>query len=253
MPSPFPGMNPFLEQDDEWSDFHFRLIYCIAEAIASQVVPRYRVMFEQYLYLQEAPGGPHRAGPKSDVGVRIATGRAAPGVSIAVLEAPARIHLPWPEVEQQVFLEIRDGSSRELVTVLEVLSPSNKGRHREQYLRKREQVLVSTAHLVELDLLRGGEPLPAPDRPECDYSVVVSRAEQRPEAECWPIWLREPLPVVPVPLRAPDRDATLDLQCLLHRIYDSGGFAQNIYEAPPRPPLRPDDELWARQVVPAAP
>jgi hypothetical protein len=168
-----------------------------------------------------------------------------------VLEAPARIHLPWPDVEYQAYLEVRDRSSRELVTVLELLSPTNKGRHRDQYLRKRDQVLVSTAHLVEIDLLRGGDPMPSPDRPGCDYSVTVSRAERRPEADFWPVRLRERLPVIPVPLRAPDRDATLDLQELLHRVYDAGRYAHYVYESQPQPPLRPDEEAWARGFLPA--
>jgi len=201
-------MNPFLERDDVWPDFHHRLIDRMADAIADQVDPRYLVKIEEHLYVQEAPGLPHRAGPRADVGIKPSGPAVLPGRSLAVLDAPARIHLPWPEVEHQAFLEVRDRSSRELIVVLELLSPTNKGRHREQYLLKRDQVLVSTAHLVEVDLLRGGGPMPAPDRPDCDYSVIVSRAERRPEADFWPIRLRERLPVIPVPLRSPEgRDA----------------------------------------------
>jgi hypothetical protein len=253
MPSPFPGMNPFLERDDVWPDFHHRLIDRMADAIADQVDPRYLVKIEEHLYVQEAPGLPHRAGPRADVGIKPSGPPAPPGRSLAVLDAPARIHLPWPEVEHQAFLEIRDHSSRELVTVLELLSPTNKGRHREQYLLKRDQVLVSTAHLVEIDLLRGGGPMPAPDRPECDYSVIVSRAERRPEADFWPIRLRERLPVIPVPLRSPDRDATLDLQELLHRVYDAGRYAHYAYEGGPKPAVLAEDEEWARPFLPATP
>jgi len=243
-------MNPFLERDDVWPDFHHRLIDRMADAIADQVDPRYLVEIEEHLYVQEAPGLPHRAGPRADVGVKPSGAPILPGRSLAVLDAPARIHLPWPEVEHQAFLEVRDRSSRELITVLELLSPTNKGRHREQYLLKRDQVLVSTAHLVEIDLLRGGAPMPAPDRPECDYSVIVSRAERRPEADFWPIRLRERLPVIPVPLRAPDRDATLDLQELLHRVYDAGRYAHYVYEGRPQPPLRLDEGAWAAQYLP---
>ncbi|MFO0950485.1 MAG: DUF4058 family protein [Isosphaeraceae bacterium] len=168
-----------------------------------------------------------------------------------MLEAPVRVHLPWPDVEPQAFLEVRDRSSRELVTVIELFSPTNKTRHRDQYLRKREQVIVSTAHLVEIDLLQGGEPMPAPDRPECDYSVTVSRAGQRPEADFWPVRLRDRLPVIPVPLRAPDPDATLDLQALLDAVYDAGRYARYAYESAPRPPLRSEDEAWAKSLLPA--
>ena len=250
MPSPFPGMNPFLERDDVWPDLHHRLIDRIADALADQVDPRYLVKIEEHLYVQDAPESPHRAGPRADVAVKPA-GVPAAGPSLAVLEAPARIHLPWPDIEYQAYLEVRDRSSRELVTVLEVLSPTNKGRHRDQYLRKRELVLASTAHLVEIDLLRGGDPMPAPDRPGCDYSVTVSRVERRPEADFWPIGLRERLPMIPVPLRAPDRDATLDLQELLHRVYDAGRYAHYVYEGRPQPSLSPDEEAWSRQFLPA--
>jgi hypothetical protein len=204
-------MNPFLEQEDTWPDFHHRFIDRMAEAIAEQVEPRYLVKLKIEEHL-----------------------------------------LPWPEAERQAFLEIRDRFSRELITVVEFLSPANKGRHRDQYMLKRDRVLISTAHLVEIDLLRGGEAPPAPDRPECDYSVMVSRAEQRPEAGFWPIGLRAPLPAVPIPLRTPDHDATLDLQGLLHQVYDAGRYAYYIYEVPLSPPLSPEDEAWTRQFVPTA-
>lgn len=250
MPSPFPGMNPYLERDDVWPDLHHRLIDRMAEALADQVDPRYLVKIEEHLYVQESAEAPHRVGARADVAIK-PSGGIAPGPSLAVLEAPAVIHLPGLEIERQAFLEIRDRSSREVVTVLELLSPTNKGRHREQHLRKRDQVLVSMAHLVEIDLLRGGVPMPAPDRPECDYSVMVSRAERRPEADFWPIALREPLPFIPVPLRAPDRDATLNLQDLLHRVYDAGRYVHYVYEDRPQPPLRPDDEGWASQFLSA--
>jgi hypothetical protein len=151
------------------------------------------------------------------------------------------------------FIEIRDRRSRELVTVIELLSPSNKrpGPDRDQYLAKRGQILASPAHLVEIDLLRGGAPMPADDRTDCDYAVLVSRAEQRPHAGFWPIGLRDRLPVIPVPLRAGDPDARLDLQEVLDHIHDTGGYAYYIYDGTPEPPLRPDDVAWARQFVPA--
>lgn len=158
-------------------------------------------------------------------------------------------HVFEPEFERQAHLEIRVRASRAVVTVLELLSPTNKGRHRDQYLLKRDKILVSSVHLVEIDLLRGGEPMPAPDRPPCDYSVVVSRAERRPEADFWPIGLRDPLPVIPIPLHGPDRDATLDLQALLNRVYDAGRYARDVYGGRPQPPLRPADEAWAARLL----
>lgn len=249
MPSPFPGMNPYLESDEVWPDLHQRLIVSMADALADQVDPAYLVKIEEQLYVQEAPESPHRAGPRADVGIKKSGGPIPSEPGLAVLDAPAKIRLPEPDFERQAYLEIRDRASREVVAVLELLSPTNKGRHRDQYLVKRDKILVSSAHLVEIDLLRGGEPMPSPDRPSCDYSVVVSRAELRPEADFWPIGLRDALPTIPVPLRGPDRDATLDLQALLNRAYEAGRYARYAYEGRPRPPLRPDDESWAARLL----
>src|SRR5437763_12039804 len=93
--------------------------------------------------------------------------------------------------------------------------------------------------------------MPLDDLPDCDYCVVVSRAEERPRVGVWPIRLRDRLPTVPVPLRAPDPDATLDLQAAVHRLYDVAGYHFYIYGGNPQPPLHPDDAAWARQFLPA--
>jgi hypothetical protein len=139
------------------------------------------------------------------------------------------------------------------VTVIELLSPSNKqaGEDREQYLTKRREILRSAAHLVEIDLLRGWTPPPMMDRPVCDYSVVVSRAERRPLAGFWAIGLRDRLPVIPIPLRSADGDARVDLQEALHSAYDGAGYAHSIYEGMPEPALSATDLAWAERLLPA--
>src|SRR5690606_15154439 len=120
--------------------------------------------------------------------------------------------------------------TREVITVIELLSPSNKnsGADRGQYLGKRERVLESPSHLVEIDLLRGSR-LPIKGLPDCDYYVMVSRAEMRPKVELWPFRLRDPLPKIPIPLRAPDPDAILDLKAVLDRVYDGAGYEDYVY------------------------
>jgi hypothetical protein len=202
-------MNPFLERDDVWPDFHHRFIERMAEAIADHAAPRYLVRIAADSGGDDTPGCLDHA-----------------------------------------FLEIWKGRARAVVTVIELLCPANKGRYHEQYLLKRRMVLTSSAELVEVDLLRGGQPMPTPGRPECDYSVLVSRAAERPRTEFWPISLRESLPVVPIPLRAPDPDVTLNLQALLHKVYDTGHYARYIYDKPPQPSLTPDNDAWASQFVP---
>jgi hypothetical protein len=254
MPSPFPGMDPYLEQDDVWHDFHERFLPAAAEAIGVQVQPDYIVKIDEHVYVHELPPEPRRLLGRADLGV---TPARAPGDSppaVGLLDAPARVRLPAVDVEHESFLEIRDRRSRELVCVIEVLSPSNKrpGSDRAQYLAKRRQILGSPAHLVEIDLLRGGEAMPSEDRPSCTYSVMVSQAADRPVAGFWSIGLRDSLPVIPIPLRPPHADARLDLQALLHRVHDAAGYQYYIYEGTPSPTLAADDLAWSRQFIPPA-
>ena len=137
--------------------------------------------------------------------------------------------------------------------MIELLSPSNKrgGDDRELYLAKRRELLRGSAHLVEIDLLRGWAPMPQTGRPACDYSVMVSLAERRPTADFWPVKLRERLPVVPIPLRAPDAAAQVDLQEALQRAYDGPGYEHFIYRGEPEPPLSAEDAAWAGQLISA--
>ena len=253
MPSPFPGMNPFLEQPDTWEDFHNTFLSYARAVIQNQVRNKYIVKVEMRLYLHELSGEERRYFGRADVG--LSTPNAAPSTTseTSTLTAPMELWLPAVAIdeERQTFLEIRDTLSRRLLTVIELLSPSNKtGPDRDDYLRKRRLLLRGGIHLVEIDLHRGGQRPSPPDLPLCDYYVLVSRAPARPRVGIWPISLREPLPVIPIPLNPPDPDVPLDLQALLHEVYDDAGFGNYIYNERPDPPLNPDDKAWARQFVP---
>ena len=177
---------------------------------------------------------------------------AATALASPVLDAPAEVSLTAVDSEAHLFLEIRDRDNHELVTVVELLSPSNKyaGRNREQYLAKARHLQQRWVHFVEIDLLRGGPRMPWLDMPECDYCVVVSRFERRPKAGFWPIQLRDRLPEIPIPLRRGDADVRVDLQQVLHRIYDAAGYAYRIYSGLPEPELSASDAAWAAQFVP---
>lgn len=168
-----------------------------------------------------------------------------------MLTAPARIAIPTVDIERQRYVEIRDRHNRALIAIVEILSPANKnpGPDRDQYLAKRAEILAGPAHFVEIDLLRTGTPMPDQDRPKSAYGIMVSRAEERPAAGFWPIGIRDPLPVIPVPLR-PASHATLDLQEILHHVYDHGTYADEIYERKPEPRLDPSDQDWAQQLIP---
>jgi hypothetical protein len=245
-------MNPYLEQTDTWQDFHHRFITHAAAAIGEQVRPAYIVKIDEHLYLREPPAEARNFVGRGDVTVGRASGRtgAAPGAATA---APAYARIPEPiDVERQPFIEVRGREDRQLVAVVELLSPANKkpGPDREQYVYKRRQLIASTAHLVEIDLLRGGPRLPLEDLPPCDYYALVSRYEERPAVGVWPIRLRDPLPDIPVPLRAPDPDARLDLQAILNTVYDAAGYGDYVYDGIPQPPLPQQDTAWARDLIP---
>lgn len=167
------------------------------------------------------------------------SGRAEAG-ALETQAPPAIVQQTEIELERFSFPEIRDRDRQELVTVLELLSPANKRRGKigQQYLAKREQVLESAAHCIEIDLLRGGPRMPGRDMPACDYYALVSRVEGRPAAGIWPIGIRDRLPTIPVPLRHGDRDAQLDLQALLQQVYDEWDTRSTSTRIPPIRPCR---------------
>jgi hypothetical protein len=220
--------------------------------LAPQVAPDYIVQLEKHVYIHDLPPEPRRSLDRPDFSV-IRSGVSTAGrLGLGVLEAPAEVRLPAQDVERVAYLEVRDRRGRELVTVIELLSPSNKrpGEDRQQYLAKRREIPRSTAHLVEIDLLRGWLPMPADDRPEGHYSVLVSRSERRPAADFWPIRLRERLPPIPIPLRPTDPDRRVDLQEVLHQSYDEAGYEKFIYDGAPEPTLSAEDAEWAGQFIP---
>ncbi len=256
MPSPFPGMNPYLERHNMWADFHDAYLVELRNALIRLVRPNYIVKIEEYIYLHEIDdedGHRQRVG-RPDVGV-MANRASSAAEAIAVMEGPAAVETP-PEVElfRISYLEVRDRDDRTLVTAIELLSPSNKtnGEDREQHQFKWRRLLASPANLVEIDLLRGGERMPWVDLPACDYCVAVSRRISRPRVAFWPIALRDRLPVIPIPLRPGEPEPTLDLQALLHKVYDDAGYADYIYRALPEPRLPPPDDAWAADIARAA-
>src|SRR5271157_4366954 len=156
MVSPFPGMDPYLEHPGFWPGFHGQALTAIVAQLVPQVTPAYVVQMEEQLFIHELPAEERRYLGRADIAV--GTGP-WPGPSSqttsGVLAASVEVRLPAVDVERQRYIEIRDRRNRSLVTVIELLSPSNKrsGPDREQYLTKRVEILASPTHLVEIDLL----------------------------------------------------------------------------------------------------
>lgn len=250
-------MNPYLERAEVWHDFHTRFIPAAATAIGKLVAPRYFTKIEEHLYVHE-PSAEERFSlgrPEISVHPRTTAGTAPTG-NAAVIDAPASVGmLTDVDFERVRYLEIRDRFNREVVTVFELLSPSNKyaGADRSQYVSKVKRVLESQTNFVELDLLRGGPRMSWSGLPRCDYYALVSRAGTRfrdpPEAQVWPTGLRDRLPPIPIPLRAGEAEPMLDLQAIVHEVYDSAGYSLYIYDGPPEPPLNAADAKWAELLI----
>jgi hypothetical protein len=160
-----------------------------------------------------------------------------------------------PEKERQNYIEIYDYAQQALVTVLEVLSPSNKlAKGREEYLIKRDAILSSDAHLVELDLLVNGQRLPtAEPYPQDDYYAFVARAECRPLCDVYHWSVRQSLPAIPIPLKSPDPDVIVELQPVFTEAFARGRYERRLhYGTPPRTRISRADRQWAAELAAAA-
>lgn len=258
MPTPFPGMDPYLEQAGLWQEVHTRLIVAIADALGPMVRPHYRVAVEQRSYLAMVASDETAIVPDVLAADREAQGHAGLTPSLrseSSVESGVFIaELPMPEERIERYLEVRSVETHEAVTSIELLSPTNKlpGAGRRLYEKKRLNVLSSMTHLIEVDLLRTGSPMPmrTVGAPPFDYSIVVSRARQRPKAEVRLFRLRQPIPPFPVPLRDTEAEPVLELNGLVHDLYDRAGYDMVIdYQAQPMPPLSQADAVWAETLL----
>jgi hypothetical protein len=165
-----------------------------------------------------------------------------------VLE-PVTIPHEFLEEVRQGRIEILHRPDRILIGVLEMLSPANKtGDGYLQHRAKRKAVLAQKVHLVELDLLVGGNRLPLSEPlPAGDYYTFVSRADDRPNCEVYAWTVREALPIIPIPLKAPDADILIDLDKVFRVTYERGRYAPSLpYGKPPVAPLKQSDARWAK-------
>ncbi len=254
MPSPFPGMDPYLE-GYLWPDVHHRLATEISRRLTPRLKPRYVARLEVYVIEDREP--------QMEFGlmypdVEVLTSRAlreqaetevvASGQDAAELTAPLTVPLAFPQVRITT-VEVRDTARNQLVTSIEILSPVNKrGSGRAAYLQKRERLREAAVHLLEIDFLRRGvRTVLHPRIPEAPYRVTLVRAGTD-VAGVWPIQLADRLPVIPVPLLAPDPDVPLELAPALTTIYDEAAYDLSVDygKPPPPPPLSPDELEWMK-------
>lgn len=256
MPSPFPGMDPYLEQSGAWGDFHLEFISCLRGAIGSQLPRSYDARIQERITLIESFDNPRQSfEPDVIVGRERAAGEGAAHQSAgpALLE-PVTVPLIIPEKTRQNYIEIYDYPDQALITVIEVLSPTNKlSKGRDEYLIKRDAILTQEVHLVELDFLASGQRLPTAEPiPQDDYYAFVARHERRPLCEVYHWSVRQSLPAVPIPLKTPDPDVVIDLQPVFSETFARGRYERRLnYSKPPRARLSFSDRQWAAQLAAA--
>jgi hypothetical protein len=249
MPSPFPGMDPYLEASEIWVDFHNRLAEVISAELNKSLGRRYIARLSPRVVCEIVDTGilktirPDVAlykQPNEQGEVQTATAvLTAPVESRVAIEEPVRLHS----------VEILEVGTMRLVTAIEILSPANKrvgSKSRDEYLEKRQELLRSPVHLMEIDLLRGGERMPLETPvPKAAHYIVLSRTQRRPIVEVWPVQLWEKLPTIPVPLLPPDPDVPLDLNAVVASVYERGAYDRIIdYRQPPPPPLTDEEAQW---------
>jgi hypothetical protein len=239
-------MDPYLE-GSEWMSFHSEFCVEIARQLRPFLRPKYTAMTMKY-YIMDTPDElaisaytGSRSGIYADVGVaEVSPAPVAQGAETAIMEPTIEMATVMPQATPQLAIEIRDIEERKLVTLIELLSPANKrGQGYDEYIAKRQRILLSTTHLLEIDLLRRGKRLPMRRAlPPAPYFVFLSRYEKRPLTDIWQIELDQPLPTVPVPLLPNDADVPLNLQQAFTQVYDAVGYDLIFnYNRPPDIPI----------------
>jgi len=238
MPSPFPGMDPYLELPVFWPEFHNRLIVAISDALTPQLQPKYYVAVETRVYLDdEAPE--LLVGIPDAMVLSTSTAATKEPLKAATQSRPQQIQLPTPVEVKERYLEVREVGTHDVITVIEVLSPKNKrsGEGRKIYEKKRQRVLASLSHFVEIDLLRANPPMPMVGAENIgDYRIVVSRASMRPTAELYSFDLPDNIPIFGLPLKPADPEVLVDLQAIIRGVYERGSYQFRVDYSQPVPP-----------------
>ncbi len=250
MPNPLPGMDPYLE-GEMWVEFHQELAHAIKAQLLPRLRPKYVALLAKHYAFDystlEVATTPQKV-VYPDIHVTRLRETAAFQYAPSSLIAPVELTNPLPESVPLLGVEIRDVAQRELVTVIEILSPVNKyGKGAEDYAEKRFALLQTQTHLLEIDLLRRGTRIELiGELPPAAYYIYLSRWNRRPRTEVWPIALRDRLPTVPVPLLRPDADVPLELQAAFTDGYELVGYEQLLNYREPLHELSAEDVAWVQ-------
>src|SRR5262245_60949793 len=213
MPNPFPGMDPYLEDEKLWPAFQHQLIGCLYQILLPGLVDRYRARICQRTYVTEMP------------------------LFTSIIR----------EQHQEEYIEVRQRADNRLVTIIDAVSPTNKVKPtgRTSYLETRRVARAQNASVVEIDLVLAGQPMLDYSRdglPDWDYAVTVTRSTQAERYEIYTTTLQKRLPRFKIPLAPDDRDTVLDLHVAFTRCYEQGAFASKIdYKRKPATSLSDED------------
>jgi hypothetical protein len=269
MPSPFPGMDPYLESPDWFPDLHDGLIFLIKEALQTRLPSPYYARCRQRVWLDltfRPPVEPDvdilRAKSNKRRGQHRRKDRGGVAVAEPLTSEPVVVHVQPimgdPIEESYLVIHRRQGTDDTVVAIIEVLSPSNKApgeKGRDLYVAKQQETLLTTVHLIEIDLLRAGAhstavplDLAVAAAGSFDYHVCVHRSDHPTDFFVYPIKLEARLPVMTIPLLAGDPEVSLDLQTVFDRAYDAGAYDRAVrYDlATVEPPLRPEQAKWVK-------
>ncbi|MBT9315444.1 DUF4058 family protein [Leptothoe spongobia] len=257
MPDIFPGMNPYLEHPDLWPIIHPRFVTALASLLQKEVSNRYNVIIRKRVYRVSGEDSLVVEQSANVPQVNGANGSTANGSS-PVEQQPIPTYIAVPQTIQEEYIEIVDHQIGTTVTIVEVLTPQKKrpGRGRENYEQRCEAIFGSDTHFVEIDLLRGWEPISAYGPSDTDYQVLVSRSDQRPKAELYTWQVYAPIPPLTLPLSRPQDGegtqacCTVDLKQALNDVCTNSIHALSInYERDPIPPLPGEASRWLSNLL----
>jgi Protein of unknown function (DUF4058) len=254
MLSPFPGMDPYLEISGDWRDFHARFLNGCADEISDQLPVNYVARIEEQFQIMEFPEETEeRRLPDVSISqTRPSRTSSSTSAAVPTLE-PEFIPLVTTIIEdvKERWIEIRRRPDWKPVTIIELLSPTNKsGQGHTDYLYKRVSLIARSIHLLELDFLIAGRRLPMGRPMRGVYNALVSRAASRPISDVFSWSIRDPLPIIPIPLLAPDADISLDLAAVFNMAYQRGRYERSIdYAVPLELPLTSEDRAWAEELA----